>query len=105
MKCKNCGEPIKWELAFHEWQHPGFGDPMCDPTGEKSTAWAQPSEPVITPDQFKQRWESNSAGGGITFDDIAACAQQWGLFEKPFLHPILEVVEAVCDAADVDEDA
>ena len=38
---------------------------------------------VMTKEEFKQRRESNANGGGITFDDIANCAQQWGLFKRP----------------------
>jgi len=37
----------------------------------------------MTRDEFKQRWESNDNGGGITYDDIADCAKEWGLFKTP----------------------
>ena len=37
----------------------------------------------MTKEEFKKRWESNDEGGGITFDDIAACAQEWGLYAAP----------------------
>jgi hypothetical protein len=37
----------------------------------------------MTKDEFKQRWESNDNGGGITYDDIADCAKAWGLFRTP----------------------
>jgi hypothetical protein len=37
----------------------------------------------MTKDQFKVRWESDDNGGGITFDDIADCAIEWGLFKFP----------------------
>jgi hypothetical protein len=37
----------------------------------------------MTKDEFKQRWESNDNGGGISFDDIADCAKSWGLFRTP----------------------
>lgn len=37
----------------------------------------------MTKSQFKKRWESNSDGGGITFDDIADCARKWGISAKP----------------------
>lgn len=37
----------------------------------------------MTKDEFKQRWESNDSGGGITYDDIADCAKAWGLFRTP----------------------
>ena len=37
----------------------------------------------MTKDEFKTRWESNDLGGGITFDDIADCAERWRLFSSP----------------------
>ena len=37
---------------------------------------------VMTKEEFKRRWESDD-GGGITFDDIATCAKDWGLFSTP----------------------
>lgn len=37
----------------------------------------------MTKDEFKQRWESNDNGGGITYDAIADCAKAWGLFRTP----------------------
>lgn len=37
----------------------------------------------MTKDEFKTRWESNDTGGGIKFDDIADCAERWGLFSSP----------------------
>lgn len=32
----------------------------------------------MTKAQFKKYWDSNEDGGGITFDDIAQCAADWG---------------------------
>jgi hypothetical protein len=32
----------------------------------------------MTKQEFKERWESSPDGGGITFDDIAKCAKEWG---------------------------
>lgn len=55
----------------------------------------------MTKEQFKKRWESNKDGGGITFDDIAACAKSWGLFSTPKTHPINQVVYRVLRAAQV----
>jgi hypothetical protein len=34
-------------------------------------------------EEFKKRWESDDDGGGITFDDIAECAVQWGISSRP----------------------
>lgn len=38
---------------------------------------------TMTKEEFKQRWESNDDGGGITFDDIADCAVAWGISRTP----------------------
>jgi hypothetical protein len=59
------------------------------------------SKSVMSKEEFKERWESNDSGGGITTAEIAECAKEWGLFETPRVHPLLEVVEAVCEAAGV----
>jgi len=37
----------------------------------------------MTKDEFKQCWESDDDGGGLTFDDVADCAKEWGLFKTP----------------------
>lgn len=37
----------------------------------------------LTPEKFKQRWESGDDGGGITWDDIADCAKAWGITQSP----------------------
>lgn len=37
----------------------------------------------MTPEEFKVRWESDDNGGGITFDDIAECVKEWGLYPQP----------------------
>jgi len=34
-------------------------------------------------DEFKKRWESDDNGGGITFEDIANCAVEWGIAKTP----------------------
>jgi hypothetical protein len=38
---------------------------------------------TMTKQEFKDRWESDDDGGGISFDDIADCAKAWGLFSRP----------------------
>ena len=53
----------------------------------------------MTPKQFKKRWESDTSGGGITFDDIADCAQSWGLAITPRIQPIDKVRYMVLKAA------
>ena len=54
---------------------------------------------AMTKEEFKQRWESNADGGGITFDDIADCAKAWGLFITPRINPIDRVRYRVLVAA------
>lgn len=54
---------------------------------------------TMTKKEFKNRWESNDDGGGITFDDIADCAKAWGLYSTPRIHDINEVRRAVLKSA------
>lgn len=42
----------------------------------------------MTKEEFKNLWESGDDGGGITFDDIAKCAKDWGLFKYPRICPL-----------------
>ena len=37
----------------------------------------------MTKNEFKLRWESDDNGGGVTFNDIADCAEKWHLFSHP----------------------
>jgi len=37
----------------------------------------------MTKEEFKSKWESNDSGGGITFNDIADCAKEWGICSNP----------------------
>lgn len=53
----------------------------------------------MTKAQFKKRWDSNEDGGGITFDDIAQCAVEWGLVQNPRIHGIDMIVDMVVKAA------
>ena len=59
---------------------------------------------IYTREEFKKLWESDDSGGGITFDDCADCAKDWGLYSRPKCAPINEVVYHVCQAARVRED-
>jgi hypothetical protein len=54
---------------------------------------------VMTPEEFKARWESDDNGGGITFDDIAGCAKAWGLYSTPRIARINAVRYAVLKKA------
>lgn len=42
----------------------------------------------MTPQQFKQRWESSDDGDGITYADIAECAADWGVTNCQRILPI-----------------
>ncbi len=53
----------------------------------------------MTKDKFKSLWESNDSGGGITFDDIAECAIDWGISRTPRILPIYKVRYLVLKAA------
>ncbi len=55
----------------------------------------------MTKEQFKKRWESGDDGGGITFDDIANCAKEWGLYSTPRIKPMGEVTYKVLKTANV----
>lgn len=54
----------------------------------------------MTKAQFKKRWDSNEDGGGITFDDIAQCAVDWGLIQNPRIHRIDVIANMVTKAAE-----
>ena len=59
---------------------------------------------------FKKRWESDKNGGGITFEDIADCAVEWGIATKPktmemglVRYQVLKAAKT-CDAEDFKPD-
>lgn len=54
---------------------------------------------TMTKPEFKQRWESNENGGGITYEDIANCYVEWGLGTRPKTKPIFKVRYQVLKAA------
>ena len=60
-------------------------------------------QPCMTPEQFKERWESDETGGGITMADIAACATNWGLASYPKNMPMSAVRYLVLKAAGVND--
>ena len=55
----------------------------------------------MTREQFKKRWESNDNGGGLTFDDVAECAKEWGIAPRPRTMLIATVTYRVLKAAKV----
>lgn len=54
---------------------------------------------AMTKKEFKRRWDSDELGGGITLEDVAKCAEAWGLFSHPRTEDVNKVVEAVLKAA------
>ncbi len=58
---------------------------------------------VYSKEKFKELWEANSAGSGITFDDIAECAVAWGISRDPRTRPIDEITYKVLKAAQVND--
>ena len=57
----------------------------------------------MTKQQFKLRWESNDDGGGITNDDIANCAVEWGVHSRPRTQPFDRIIYLVLLAAQVSD--
>lgn len=57
----------------------------------------------MTKEEFKVRWESNDTGGGITMDDIAKCAKEWGLCDTPKIKSLSEVLYMVVKAANTND--
>jgi hypothetical protein len=54
---------------------------------------------TFTKEEFKQLWDSNEQGGGITYEDIVECAGSWGLFLRPKTASLYEVKKRVLEAA------
>lgn len=54
----------------------------------------------MTKEEFRKLWESNDAGGGITYEDVADCAVDWGIFRTPRTMPMETVRYAVLKAAE-----
>ena len=53
----------------------------------------------MTKEEFKEKWEADERGSGITYDDIADRAKEWGLYEDPKCHRIEDVTYSVLKAA------
>lgn len=53
----------------------------------------------MTREEFKKLWEADEDGSGITFDDIADRAKEWGLFEDPKCCNIFLVMHEVLKEA------
>ena len=57
----------------------------------------------MTPQQFKERWDSSDDGNGITFADIAECAASWGVTNCQNILPTDAVRYLVLKAAGVSD--
>lgn len=57
----------------------------------------------MTKEEFKNRWESDENGGGLTFDDAADCAIKWGIMAQPRTRRMQQVLYDVLVAAGVSE--
>ncbi len=53
----------------------------------------------MTKAEFKRRWEKDDRGDGISFDDIAACAVEWGIASRPKICPPFQIRYRVLKAA------
>ena len=59
----------------------------------------------MTKQEFKKRWESSGEGSGITYNDIAICAIEWGISPRPRTRPLDEIRSLVLAAAGIEEEA
>lgn len=53
----------------------------------------------MTKEEFARRWDKDSSGDGITYDEVAECAQAWGLYATPRISDMITVLEAVVKAS------
>ena len=51
----------------------------------------------MTQKEFREKWAADQ----ITWDDIADCAKDWGIFQKPRCAPLNNVRYLVLTAADI----
>ena len=56
-------------------------------------------------EEFKRRWELNDDGDGITWDDIAKCAKNWGLSTNPKTMQMEHIRKIVLKAAGVEDES
>ncbi|MBP3550972.1 MAG: hypothetical protein J6J57_04920 [Alistipes sp.] len=57
----------------------------------------------MTKEELKKRWENYDYSDPITFDDIAKCAIEWGICDKPRTRPLTKVRYEVLVAAGVSD--
>lgn len=58
---------------------------------------------IMPKQEFKELWESNEDGGGITFEDIADCAQAWMIASTPRIMKIDRIRYMVLKAAGTED--
>jgi hypothetical protein len=58
---------------------------------------------AMSKEEFKWRWELDDEADGIDFDDVADCAEAWGLFRRPRTSQINKVLYSVLKAANVED--
>lgn len=62
---------------------------------------------IYTKEEFREKWDGDENGGGITWDDIADCAKEWGICNRPRIHDMWEIrtrVLKACGAEDITDD-
>lgn len=59
---------------------------------------------IYTKEVFKKKWDGDENGGGITWEDIADCAEDWGLFSRPRCYDMWKVRKAVLSACGASEE-
>ena len=57
----------------------------------------------MTREEFKRRWEKDDNADGITYEEIADCAEQWGLYSNARIHDINEVTRRVLQEAQTND--
>jgi hypothetical protein len=57
----------------------------------------------MTKQEFKERWESDDDGGGLTMNDIADCAVEWGISDRPKTRSLTLIQYEVLKAAGVSD--
>lgn len=57
----------------------------------------------MTKEEFKQRWESDMYGGRITNDDVAQCAEHWGLVSHSKIKPMDQILYKVLKHTNVND--
>lgn len=57
----------------------------------------------MTKEEFKKLWESDEEGGGITGEDIANCAKDWGISSRPLTQKMSKIIYMVLKEANTND--